>query len=132
VKRPFHFRKLAAIDIVFLGYRLILAEYAFGVFFSLGLGVFVLLRGHSPWQLALGLYLICLGINYVPMFAYTVSIGNKQNAQAELADERADKRRAMSKFRRLSVLLLVPLLVPVIAVTGKRLGSHNGAKVPSK
>jgi len=122
VKRPFHFRKLAAIDIVFLGYRLILAEYAFGVLFSLALGVFVLLRRHSAWQLALGLYLICLGINYVPMLAYTVSIGNKQNAQAELADELTNKRRAMSKYRRLSALLLVPLLVPFLAVTGNRFG----------
>ena len=122
MKRLFHFRKLAAIDIVFLGYRLILAEYAFGVLFSVALGVFVLLRGYSAWQLALGLYLICLGINYVPMLAYAVSIGNKQNAQAELADELADKRRAMSKYRRLSALLLVPLLAPVLAVTGKRLG----------
>ena len=122
MKRPFHFRKLAAIDIVFLGYRLILAEYAFGVLFSLALGVFVLLRRQSAWQLALGLYLICLGINYVPMLAYTVSIGNKQNAQAELADELTNKRRAMSKYRRLSALLLVPLLVLFLAVIGNRFG----------
>jgi hypothetical protein len=31
-------RKLGAIDTAFLGYRLILAEYAFGVIFSLALG----------------------------------------------------------------------------------------------
>jgi uncharacterized protein affecting Mg2+/Co2+ transport len=48
------------------------------------------------------------------MFAYTVSIRNKQNAQTELADELWEKRKAMSKYRRLSVLLLVPLLVPVL------------------
>jgi hypothetical protein len=34
------------------------------------------------WQVALGIYLICLGINYVPMLANTVLIGNKQNAEA--------------------------------------------------
>jgi len=125
VKRPFDFRKLAAIDIVFLGYKLILAEYAFGVLFSLGLGVFVLLRGHSVWQVVLGTYLMCLGINYAPMFAYAVSIGNKQNAEAELADELADKRKAMSKFRRLSVFLLVPLLVPALVVAKGRFGQRE-------
>ena len=46
------------------------------------------------------------------MFAYTVPIDNTQNAQAELADELTDKRQAMSKYRRLSLLLLVPLLQP--------------------
>jgi hypothetical protein len=114
VKRRFDFRKLAAIDIVFLGYKLVFAEYAFGVLFSMALGIFVLFRGHSVWQVLLGTYLICLGINYVPMFAYTVSIRNKQNAQTELADELWEKRKAMSKYRRLSVLLLVPLLVPIL------------------
>jgi hypothetical protein len=119
VKRRFDFRKLAAIDIVFLGYKLVFAEYAFGVLFSIALGIFVLLRGHSVWQVVLGTYLISLGINYVPMFAYTVSIRNKQNAQTELADELREKRKAMSKYRRLSVLLLVPLLVPVLMVRGE-------------
>jgi hypothetical protein len=35
VKRRFDFRKLAAIDIVFLGYKLVFAEYTFGVLFSI-------------------------------------------------------------------------------------------------
>lgn len=118
MKRRFDFRKLAAIDIVFLGYKLVFAEYAFGVLFSIALGIFVLFRGHSVWQVMLGTYLICLGINYVPMLAYTVSIGSKQNAQAELADELTEKRKAMSRYRRLSVLLLVPLLVPVLVFIG--------------
>ena len=113
-----NFRKLAAIDTVFLGYKLVFAEYAFGVLFSTALGIFVLFRARSVWQVVLGAYLICLGINYVPMLAYTLSIGNKQNAQAELADELREKRKAMSKYRRLSVLLLVPLLVPILIARG--------------
>jgi len=111
-------RKLAAIDIVFLGFRLVVAEYAFGVLGSIALGVFVLLRNHSKWQIAIGVYLICLGVNYLPMFAYAVSIGNKQNARAELGDELIEERRAMSKYRRLSLLLLVPLALPVCAIIG--------------
>ena len=118
VKRRFDFRKLAAIDIVFLGYKLVFAEYGFGVPFSISLGIFVLFRSHSVWQVVLGAYLICLGINYVPMFVFAVSIGNKQNAFAELADELQEKHRTMSRYRRLSLLLLVPLSVPFLVMLG--------------
>ena len=61
-------RKLAAIDLVFLGSKVIIVEFAIGIFFSAALGFFVLLRGHgSLVQVVLGLYLISIGINYVPM-----------------------------------------------------------------
>jgi hypothetical protein len=121
MERALGIRKLAAIDIVFLGFKLVLAEYTCGVLFSLGLGIFVLLRSHSVWQVALGAYLICLGINYVPMLAYTVSIASKQNAEAEMAGELTEKRRAMSKYRRLSLLLLVPLFLPALVIARERL-----------
>jgi hypothetical protein len=113
-------RRLAAIDIVFLGYKFVFAEYAFGVVFSIALGLFVLLRGHSVGQVALGAYLLCLGMNYVPMLAYTISIARKENALLELGDELVDKRAAMSKYRRISLLLLVPLVVPFFAITQRR------------
>src|SRR5580765_3347404 len=100
-------RKLAAIDIVFLGSKFILAEFAAGVLFSTALGIFVLVRGHSFWQAVLGVYLVCLGINYVPMFAYAVDITRKQSAREEMAEELADTRKAMSKYRGQSLLLLV-------------------------
>ena len=115
-------RKLAAIDIVFLGFRLVVGEYAFGVVFSTALGIFVLIRSHSLWQVALGAYLICLGLNYVPMLAYTISIANKQNGRAELGEELQNRRRAMTKYRWLSLLLLVPLALPVLVITRKALG----------
>lgn len=91
-------RKLAAIDILFLGFKFAFVEYVFGVLFSIALGVFVLFRGHTTGQIALGIYLLSLGINYVPMVVYTLSIANKQNAVAELGDELNDKSRAMSKY----------------------------------
>jgi hypothetical protein len=114
-------RKLAAIDIVFLGSKLIIAEFAGGVLLCVALGMFVLFRGHSFWQLILGLYLISLGINYVPMLVYAVLITKGRSARAEMGHELNDKRRAMAKYRRESVLLLVPLLVPIFALAQKRL-----------
>jgi hypothetical protein len=113
-------RKLAAIDIVFLGSKLIIAEFAAGVLLSVSLGVFVLLRAHSFWPLALGLYLISLGINYVPMLVYAVTITKGQSARAEMGDELQDKRRAMAKYQRESILLLVPLLAPILALAQER------------
>jgi hypothetical protein len=114
------FRRLAAIDILFLGYVFVLAEYALGSFGLLSMGLFVLIPGHSHGQVALGMYLICLGINYIPMLSYAVAIGNKQNAQNELRDELEDQKTAMTKYRRLSLLLLVPLLVPIPALSQMR------------
>jgi hypothetical protein len=117
-------RKLAAIDVAFLGDRFVVAEYAVGVFFSAALGLFVLFRGRSLWQVALGIYLISLGINYIPMLAYTLSIANKESALAELGAELSDKAGAMSKYRRGSLLLLVPLAAPILAIV-RRQGSKS-------
>lgn len=113
-------RKLAALDILFLGPRWIVAEFAFGVLFSFALGLFVLVRGHSFWQLLLGIYFLCLGINYVPMLVYAIAVGNKVNARKEMAGELDDPRKTMSKYRSQSLVLLVPLAVPILALTQKR------------
>ena len=119
-------RKLAAIDIVFLGSKVIIAEFAGGVLLCVALGTFVLYRGHSFWQLALGLYFIALGINYVPLLAYAVAITRGQSAHAEIDDELHDERRAMAKYRRQSILLLVPLLVPILALAWERRKAQAG------
>jgi hypothetical protein len=112
----FNPRKLAAIDIAFLGPKFIIAEFAGGVLLCVALGVFTLLRAGSFWQLTLGVYLICLGINYVPMLAYAIAITQGQRAAAEIGDELNNSRRAMAKYRRQSMLLLVPLLAPIVAL----------------
>jgi hypothetical protein len=73
-------RKLAAIDIAFLGSKFIIAEFASGVLLCAALGAFTILRAGSLGQRALGLYLICLGINYVPMLVYAIAITRGQSA----------------------------------------------------
>lgn len=114
-------RKLAAIDLAFLGPKIIISEFAFAVLFAPTLGVFVLLRGHrSPAQIALGFYLISLGLNYVPMLAYAVAINEAKSARTELGKELDDKRAAISKYRRQSTWLLMPLVVPIIALMQRR------------
>jgi len=112
-------RKLAAIDIVFLGFGVVVTEYACGVLLSIALGIFVLFRSHSAGQAILGAYFLCLGINYIPLLVYSLSIGNNDEARAELGNELIDKRRAMAKYRRLSLLLLAPLVIPILAISRK-------------
>ena len=113
-------RKFAAIDILFLGPKFVIAEFAFAVAFSPALGIFVLLRGRSFWQVALALYFISLGINYVPMLLYAIAIARDNSARAEIGDELNDKRRAMTKYRRQSLALLIPLVVPAAALARER------------
>lgn len=115
-------RKLAAIDIAFLGSTFVIAEFAAAVLLAPALGVFVLVRRPSFWQAALGVYLISLGLNYVPMLLYAVAISRHKTAREEMGEELADKRRAMSKYRGQSVALLVPLMVPVVALIRERRG----------
>lgn len=122
-------RKLAAIDIIFLGPKFIIIEFAGGVLLCAALGVFILFRSHSSTQLVLGLYLISLGINYVPMLIYAVAITKGDSARREMGNELDDKSRAMTKYRCQSVLLLVPLLVPIIAL--RRVKRHHSLHTPS-
>ena len=123
-------RKLAAIDLVFLGPKVIIVEFAIGILFSAALGVFVLLRGHgSLVQVVLGLYLISIGINYVPMLIYAIAISKANSARAELGSELDNQRAAMAKYRRQSLWLLVPLSVPVVVITQTRKRGVNDPTV---
>lgn len=112
-------RKLAAIDIVFLGPKFIIGEYACGTILSLALGIFILFRAHSVWQVVLGVYFVSLGVNYAPMLIYAIGLGNREKARAEIADELVEQRRAMSKYRRLSLALLVPFAALILALSEK-------------
>ena len=89
--------------------------------FSPALGVFVLLLGRgTPAEIALGFYFISLGLNYVPMLVYAVAINKTKSAGTVLGNELDDKRAAMTTYRRQSIWLLVPLIVPIVALTQGR------------
>jgi len=116
-------RKLAAIDLLFLGSKVILAEFGIGVFGSLALGVMSVWQGthrfHSVWMVVLGVYLIFVGINYVPLLLHAIGISRRGNAQQEVADELECKQETFRKYRRESLLILVPLVVPVAAILNR-------------
>ena len=88
---------------------------------SAALGILVLVRGHgTPAQIVLGLYLISLGVNYIPMLVYAIAINNAKSARKELGNELDNKNAAMKKYRHQSLWLLIPLIVPIVALTQTR------------
>lgn len=110
-------RKLAAIDIAFLGSRIIIGEFLLGVIGPAALGIFIALRAHSAFQWAMGINFLAMGLNYVPLLVYAVSLTRSGDARALMADEiESGKREAMRKYRRGSLLLLLPFVIPVLAL----------------
>ena len=74
-------RKLAAIDMAWLGTRLIVTEYALGIILPAALGILSLLAGlaqpeKANWQTMLGIWLMTISANYVPLFVYA-GLGNQ-------------------------------------------------------
>jgi hypothetical protein len=116
-------RKLAALDIVFHGPAFILGEYLFGVFASAAFGFGLLYIGFAVehasilWTLLLGSYTCCLAINYVPLLLYSMSIIRRKSAQEEVALELTNKAHYGRKYTVQSLLILLPLVVPVLALS---------------
>jgi len=110
-------RKLAAVDMAWLGARIITAEYALGILLPLALGIFSLRAGlgasrPSLWQVGLGVWLLGIACNYVPLFLYAVSIGRAGTLKAEGEPEIAHAPR----YGAQQVMILVPLLVVALAL----------------
>lgn len=110
-------RKLAAVDMAWLGQRFILAEYALGVILPLTLGAFTLRSNlasasRSTWQTLLGLWLVGIAVNYVPLFLYAVFIARSGAVKTEGEPEIRHARR----YGVQQTIILVPFLVVVISV----------------
>jgi hypothetical protein len=49
------------------------------------------------------------------MLLHAISLAGESSARAEMGDELNDKSQAMARYRQ-SMLLLVPLVVPIVAL----------------
>jgi hypothetical protein len=118
VPRLIEVRKLAAVDMVWLGPKVVIAEYALGIVLPLALGLrsvwmeFAGAPRSSVWPLALGLWLITIAANYVPLFLHAVSLRRGNAVEREGRPELARARR----YGVQQVMILVPFLVLVLAV----------------
>ncbi|HVN92189.1 MAG TPA: hypothetical protein VMT38_00760 [Terracidiphilus sp.] len=117
-------RKLAALDLYFLGPYVIVTEFALGVAGPIALGVLTLrMASRHVWPLGLTLfggYLLLLGVNYIPMLLHAIGLVRSRSASIEIADELSDRRVAFRKYRLQSLFLLVPFLVPLLAILQQR------------
>jgi hypothetical protein len=114
-------RKLAAVDMAWLGPKVIVAEYAFGILLPLALGVFTLHSTLSSanwlnWQTFLGVWLVSIAVNYVPLFLYALSIARAGTVKAEGEPELPHARR----YGIQQIIILVPFLVLALAVVQER------------
>ncbi|MDG6926628.1 MAG: hypothetical protein JRN09_08745 [Nitrososphaerota archaeon] len=120
-------RKLAALDLHFRGTRRIIVEFGLGAFGSGALGLVALLFGDmkSPFVIWLGVYLLLLGVDYVPLLAYGVSIARSGTAQEEIREELADFAHSRWKYGLQQTLLMVPLFIPALALWQE---THGGPR----
>lgn len=112
-------RKLAAIDLHFLGPKFILVEFALGLLGLLGLGMLTLRSGmnaHSIRLAGLGAYMVTVGVNYLPLLLHAIEMAKHGSAHDEIAAELRDRPAALRKYRRQSITILIPFAVLILAM----------------
>jgi hypothetical protein len=114
-------RKLAAVDMAWLGTRLIVTEYALGIILPVALGILSLRSGlaqtdKANWQTVLGIWLITISANYVPLFVYAVVIARAGTVREEGPPEFARAGR----YGIQQTIILVPFFVVLLALAQER------------
>lgn len=117
-------RKLVALDIVFHGYTFILAEFTFAVvvcasFAFVSFFIFFRNPSHPLIAVTMGFILSWLTFNYVPLLLYALNMRHKDIRQ-EVALELEHRATYAIKYTLQSVLLLLPLVVPILAIIQER------------
>ena len=97
-------RKLIALDISLNGWMPITAEFFFGLFGIMIIGMVA--------RSSLGIYLMLVSLNYIPPLTYALLIGNQKNAKKEARTELSKLKRYGPKGIRdynLQQWFLVPI-----------------------
>ena len=110
-------RKLAAVDLAWLGAKVIVAEYSLGVSVPFLLGLVLLRRALSSanplsWIILVGIWLVTIAINFVPLLTYAVLISRAGTAKTEGQSEIVHAKR----YGVQQAITLVPLLVVGLAL----------------
>lgn len=109
-------RKLAAIHIATLGPTFAIGNFAGLGLLCLSLGGLILWHADSCQMLTFGFYFVCLCANYVVLLFFGLEINNRDRARSEIGDELSRQRSAMGEYRRQSMYILLPLVVPIVAL----------------
>jgi hypothetical protein len=100
--RVMEVRKLAALDLIFHGPRFVLVEFAGALLLSAALGALSLRAGLTggqvvAWQVTLGLCLVGIGLNYVPLVVHAVALIRSGDARQMVAVPSIAGRRGSSR-----------------------------------
>jgi len=111
-------RRLAAVDMygtagTIRRRRIILVEFIVGALVCPALGARLVVLGPGP-ELWFGLWLIGIGINYVPLAIHALVLSRPGALDRELAG--VDVGRELRRYGVSQVWLFVPLLVAVVAL----------------
>ena len=105
-------RKLAAVDMLLHGARLIIAEFAVGVLFPLLLAFFSLRDIRSVLDAVFALWLVGVAVNYVPLLIYAIVIARAGTVETEGRPE----IERIRQYNRQQFVLLAPFYGAVLAV----------------
>jgi len=107
-------RKLTALDIVFHGPRLILAEFTLGTVLCAILGLWSFLSPiYSPFMIIIGSFFLWVALNYV-LLLFAKSIVKRKSAHQEMAFELAHEATSARKYALQTTTLL--LVLPQLAM----------------
>ncbi len=134
-ERIINVRKLAALDIALHGAPLILIEFGAAIAIGAAGGVWLtstaipVSQGTALFRLVLGAYLLCIAINYVPLLLYGIAVARHGSARQEAAAELAEKDgRAARRYGAQSLLLILPLVIPALALAQEMLGRRGASQ----
>ena len=109
-------RKLAAIHIATLGPTFAVGNFAGTALLCLSLGALILWHADSCQLFTFGFYFLSLCLNYLVMLFFTLEINSREGARSEIGDELNERHGAMAEYRRQSIYLLIPVVVPIVAL----------------
>jgi hypothetical protein len=134
-ERIINVRKLAALDIALHGAPLILVEFGAAIAIGTAGGVWLtstaipVSQGAALFRLVVGAYLLCVAINYVPLLLYGIAVARHRSARQEAAAELVEKDgRSARRYGAQSLLLILPLVIPALALAQEMLGRRGAAQ----
>lgn len=122
----FDVRRLTAVDLHGTGRspwrrHVIRAEFIVGAVGCLALGFASLVTARGAVPAAVGVWLVGVGLNYVPLVVHAQGLSHPGALQAELAG--VDLPRELARYARLQLWLAVPLAIVVLTVSRRRRSS---------
>lgn len=125
----FDVRRVAAVDMygaagTRLRRRIILAEFLLGVVVCGGVGGWVVATASTGGWRGFGIWLIGVGLNYLPLAGYAISFSRAGRLEAELAG--VDVHGELRYYTVAQLWLFVPGLLLVLAVRQRFAAARSG------